>query len=482
LTAKAASVGAPSTAATLPPEAKTRTNSLDPGERAIASLVAVGSAPLARRLALLASNYALGGVADKDSVPWHNALQVRNAPTIAEARPGVAPSKLMGLFNVSARVRDVQDVADHKEVMRAASKIPEIQDVVDSFIDKHDLARKGVRMNFHGGILGGNYYNPSTKEVFFKDVGKEKVLHELGHAADFTSSRLGKLRGRFGPMLERGAYAALPIALIAGDRIKEMLPGTIDDKAISFMQDHAPAIMGATLAATQLYPEAKASALALQHIAKTEGPQAARAAFKRLGPAWATYLLGVIPPIVGMALARKYMRQARDEQAQQGDIEKVGSLMRDITHGAGAFLRDTAKDLGHVGKQISSQTADMIRSPGTGRRILEASKAVGTSPEFVNGALSAAVPATLGALYLYGTEAGKHIRERIHPSDRTKYMAGRHDFELVDTIPSTIPGASLVHERWREQHPMRFAGLVALGSALAGGIAMKMMFDLRKVL
>ena len=41
-------------------------------------------------------------------------------------------------------------------------------------------------------------------------------------------------------------------AMIAGDRIKEMIPGTIDDRAIEFMQNHAPEIMGATLAATQL--------------------------------------------------------------------------------------------------------------------------------------------------------------------------------------------------------------------------------------
>jgi len=482
MTAKAASELAPTTATTLPPEPETKTTSLDPGERAIASLVAAGSAPLVRRLALLGSNWALGGIADKDSVPWHNAIQVRGAPSIAAARPEVKPSKLMGLFNVSARVRDVGSAEDLAELQRAANKIPEIQNVVDSFIAKHDLARKGVRLNFHGGVLGGNYYNPGTKEVFLKDIGRDKVLHELGHAADFTGSRLGKIRGKFGPILERGAYAALPIALIAGDRIKEMLPGTIDDKAISFMQDHAPAIMGATLAATQLYPEAKASGLALQHIAKTEGPAAARAAFKRLGPAWATYLLGVVPPIVGMALARKYMREARAEKESGQDIEKVGGAMRELVSGAGTFLRETGKDLHHVGKQITSQSAEMISQPGMGKRILDAAKNVGTSPEFVSGALSAAIPATLGALYLYGTEGGKHIRDRIHPSDRTNFIAGRHDYELVNTIPTKLPGASLVHEKWREQHPLRFAGLVALGSAFAGGIAMKMMSDLRRVL
>lgn len=481
-TAKTTNEFATSTSTSLPPAAASSPSSLDPGERAIASLVAVGAAPIARRLAILGGSFALEGIADKGSVPWHNALQVRNAPTLAAARAAESPSKLMGLFDVAARIREVKDVDDHADMMRAAKKIPEIQKVVDSFIDKHQLADKGVRMNFHNSVLGGgNFYNPMTKEVFLKDIGKEKVLHELGHAADFTGSRLGKLRSRLGPILERGAYAALPIALIAGDRIKEMLPGTVDDKAISFMQDHAPAIMGATLAATQLYPEAKASALALSHIAKTEGPAAARAAAKKLGPAWATYLLGVIPPIVGMALARKYMRQARTEANERGDIEKTSGAVRDLAGMVGSHIGDAWQDLRHVGKQIGSQSADLVGNPGIARKIINAAKVVGTSPDFVTGALTTAVPATLGALYLYGTSAGKEIRDRIHPDDRDKYLSGRHNYELINSLPSPVPGASLVKERWREDHPLRFAGIVGLGSALAGGIMMKLFTDLRRV-
>jgi hypothetical protein len=479
-------VDAPSTAPYLPPERETSPTSLDPGERAIASLVALGTAPFARRLATMGAGWALGNVADKGSVSWHNALQLRNAPTLAEARPQVQPSKLMGLFNVSARLRLAHDAADKDAIMEAAKKIPEIQKVVDSFIGKHDLANKGVRLNFQNGLLSGNYYNHATKEVFLKEIGKEKVLHELGHAADFTGSRLGKVRSKVGPGLQRAAYAALPIALIAGDRIKEMMPGTIDDKAISFMQDNAPEIMGATLAATQLYPEAKASILALSHIAKTEGPAAARASFKRLGPAWASYLLGTIPPIVGLALARKYMRQARVEaQEPPEDIEKTSGIIDAARGGAigiGRFVGDTWDDLKHIGSQIGHQSAEIMGSPGAGRRIAGAAKEVGTSPDFVAGALTTAIPAAMGAMYLYGTESGKHIRARIHPSERDAFITGRHPYELLPTIKTPTPGIRHASESWREQHPLRFAGLVGLGSALAGGILTKLFADLKKVL
>ncbi|MBP9824079.1 MAG: hypothetical protein KBF21_07645 [Thermoanaerobaculia bacterium] len=476
----AADLGAPSTAATLPPASQASTTSMDPGERAIASLVATGAAPLARRLALMGGGWALGKVTETGSEPWHDAFPLRGAPSFAKAEIKERPSKLLGLFDVSARVRPIRE-GDQLGIDAMKNKVDEVHHVVDSFIDKHQLERKGVTLNFHNGLLGENGYNIGTKEVALKSIGKEHVLHELGHAADYTGSAMGRLRGRLGPILERGAYMALPIALIAGDHIKKMLPGTIDDKAISFMQDHAPAIMGATLAATQLYPEAKASALAISHIAKTEGSAAARLATKRLGASFGTYLLSVIPPIVGMALARKYMRQARAEAGSPIDLEKQGGVA-DYVKGFAMEAGDIWGDLKHIGTQVGSQAADLITHPGTARRVAGAAKDVGTSPEFVAGAMRASIPSTLGALYLYGTPAGKHIRDRMHPSDRDNYLSGNHDYELLNSQGERLPGIAKADERWREQHPMRFAGLVGLGSALAGGIVMKLVADLKRVL
>ena len=107
------------------------------------------------------------------------------------------------------------------------------------------------------------------------------------------------------------------------------------------------------------------------------------------------------------------------------------------------------------------------------RRIGQAAKETGQSPEFIQGALTAAIPATLGTLYLYGTRSGKEIRERLPEGTREKALR--------------LPRKELVLARkkdevWREQHPYRFAGLVALGAAMSGGILTKLFSDLRRVL
>lgn len=473
-----ADVGAPTTQAeqryvTKDPDP----SSLDPGERAIAGLAAAGAGSIAAKIIPWIGQQVLRSVATADSVPWHNFAQAQDAKSIGDMASGARSprSKILGLFDVGSRTQALEAVDDVKDATRAATKLKSIQNVVDSFIDKHNLIEKGVRLNVHAGPLGstlGPRYSIPTKQVFVPRVGKEILLHELGHAADYTAGRIGRFRGIAEPLLQKGVFAALPIALVAGDRIKEMLPGTIDDRAITFMQDHAPAIMGATLAATELYPEAKASFLAIKHIAKTEGSAAARLAMKRLAPAFGTYVLGAIPAIVGMSLARKYMREAREEKAsvrnlaeqQMSDLEKTSSVWRDAGR--------VAKDIGHFGKQIGNQTVELFSQPDLGRRIFQAAKEVGTSPDFVYGALGAAIPATMGSLYLYGTESGKAIRSRIHPEHVSSTISGKDSLPLADHTSDT----------WRERHPLRFAGLVAAGAALSGGILAKFWSDLQRVL
>lgn len=444
----------------------------DSGERAIAGLTAVGSSLAAKFLPAVGSFLLNGMFSEKDDVPWHNAVPASGAKNIADLMEEVHPpkSKLMGLFDLSARTRPFRTAEEADKFAVGVKKLKEVENVVDSFIDKHHLIERGVRLNFQRGALNsamGSRYHIPSKTVFFPSQGKETLLHELGHAADFTGSTLGKIRGAVGPGLNRAVSIALPIAMIAGDRIKEVLPGTIDDKAISFMQDHAPLIMGATLAATSLYPEAKASFTAIRHIATTEGPVAARAAFRKLAPSWAGYLLSAIPPIVGMALARKYMRNARAESDQEkisGPIfETARTLGRELKHG----IADTALDLAHAGREIGRQTVSMIQQPGLMSRLGHAAKEVGTSPEFVQGALSAALPATMAALYMYGTPAGKHIRDRIHPEHN----------QIGD-----YPLARRTHDTWREKHPLRFAGLVAAGASLSAGILAKFYSDLQRVM
>ncbi len=469
---KVAAADAPTTAD--PPHHVTKNpsvTSMDPGERALAGIVAAGSSIAAKVVPWIADT-ALRHYAGKGAVPWHNAIPVQGAKNFGDILEGAThpTSKLLGLFNVSARSRVARSEKDIIAVNDAVSKVQEIHPIVDSFIDHHNLIEKGVRINLNRGVLGGalkNRYHIPSKEVYLSSISKEQALHELGHAADFTGSRLGKFRGVAGEALTKGALIALPIAMVAGDHIKKMMPGTIDDRAISFMQDHAPAIMGATLAATSLYPEAKASFLAVRHIARTEGPEAARKALKVLAPGWGTYLLGAIPAVVGLSLARKYMREARAENEKTAG--PIGEAARDLWHG----ISESALDVAHIGKQIGHQTVAMINEPGILQRLGHAAKEVGTSPEFIQGALTAAIPATMGAMYLYATPSGKAIRSRMHPDTTHQFLSEKG---------KRTPIAGRTHEEWRERNPMRFVSLVAAGAALSGGILSKFFSDLQRVM
>jgi len=466
------------------PRQLTRAKSLvseDPGERALAGFLSV-TGSLSAKLTPMAAR-AIGRLAGGgDSNNW-TGPPIQGVSSIREAQGAMFkqdPSKpvnrqhrVLGLFDVRQSHPPLDD-AGLLQSMKRYQHLDNVQDVVDSYIKKHDLKRQGLRMNFQRGPLSGmsgSTYNPATKEVTLPSMGKETILHELGHVADYTT-RTGRVRAMIEPALQRSVLMALPIALAAGDRIKEMIPGTIDDKTISFLQDHAPGIMAGTLAATTLYPEAKASISAIKHIRDLErlGKQpagAAMAAFKRLGPGFATYLMTSIPAIAGMALARKYMYQARAEKREKFDIqdlEKTSSIIRGFVQGA--------REVGGVVRQIASGAADLITEPGTLRRVGRAAAEVGTSPEFIRGALGAAVPAALGALYMYSTPSGAAVRERLHPETRAR---------LMGHTPMAVGPVALQTEQWRGEHPLRFAGLVGMGAALSGGIISRLVADLTRV-
>lgn len=498
--------------------------SIDPGERAMAGILAVGGSTVGGVASFL-GNVALRNAmmkGDKES-PFATIIrqtQASDLKRLGDLNYGAKDPKarLLGLFDVKARIPGIPE-AVLKETDEAFARFAEnpeykhtwkhplgekrinvlgtvskITDTVDSFIDKHNLAQKGVTTNLKQGPLNwmlGPRYELATKRVYLPDVSKELALHELGHAADYTKGRIGKVRANLEPLLRRSAQIALPTALIAGDRIKELLPGTIDDKAIEFMQRHAPEIAGATIAATTLYPEAKASVLALQHIKETEGRAAALKSLKRLGAGWGTYVLGAIPTIVGLSLARKYMREAREEKGETEDLiaqklqdlEKTSGAISDLARSmnpvdligqAARGIRSAGRDAAFLGKQIAQQSKDMINNREVLHRVTQAAKEVGTDPTFIQGAMISAVPATLAGLYLYGTESGKEVRKRMDPADVRRTQSGSDE------------GLALVHSRtndeWRERHPLRFAGLVAAGAALSGGVLAKMYSDLARVL
>ncbi len=386
-------------------------------------------------------------------------------------RPGLPapqPKNLLGLFPIKERVKDFG--AD--ELNRAITQMKRMEPTVDSFIKKHDLPGRGVTMKFKRGLLsGGPLYDLSKKRVMLPSFSEATTLHELGHAADFTGSRRSKIWGMARGPVKSAVAVALPIALIAGDEIKRALPGTVDDRVIEFMQQNAPAILGATLAATQLYPEGKATAMALKHIKTMKGPRAMRAAAKTLLPAWGTYALMTIAPMIGMSLAKKYYNQTKEKQ-----LEKEGSVLTDYVMGQILGLKSVAKDIMSIGGQIGKGTKDLITHPGRMKRIGQAAKEVGTSREFVEGALYAGIPATLATAYIYGQRHGPVVREKLQkvaPYDledllRTGGLSHRAQTYAKDKVP----------EDWKRQNPGLYAGLVGAGAAMSGGILMKLFSDL----
>lgn len=419
----------------------------DPGDKTVAGL-AVASGAWAKWGGRL-SNAVLTEVAQKGSV------KIKGTPTEI---PG--QGKFLGLFPLESRPHP-KDPEFTKKLEAMGEKV---FNTVDSFIDKHKL--EGVKVDIRSGpftsLLGPRYSIPN-KTVHLPVLSKEVALHELGHAADYTSGKIGKLRGFLEPGVRNAAYLGLPIAMIAGDRISKMIPGSIDDRAISFLQENAPTIMGATIAATTLYPEAKASVLALRHIKATEGLAAAQSAAKKLIPAWSSYALAAIAPVVGLVLAKRYLHRAREAKPEQ--TEKVASaasgLLGDIVSGL--------KDVQHVAKQIGQGTKDLITQPGTAKRLAAAAKEVGTSPQFLTSALSTAVPASMAALYIYGTPGGKEIL-KTQPEIKQKYI---DDPNLL---------ARQVSEDNRHRHPLAYAGMVGLGTAFSAGILSHLFSDLAKVL
>jgi len=441
-----------------------RPKKLDPGERALAGMAAAST--FAMKAVPEIGSFGLGYLAEKGSVSSRQLPQLRGLTTLDPKKiniPSVDKSRFMGLFNVSTRDKTPEGLAE------ATAKLDDIHGVVDSFFKKNNLAEKGVRIDIRNGPLSsssGNQYDILNKRVRLTDVSKEIALHELGHAADFTGSRFARMRGLASGALLNIASTAVPIALVAGDEISKAIPGTVDDKAIRFMQEYAPEIAGATLAATQLYPEAKASFLALKHIKEVEGSLAAKEALKKLLPAWGTYALAAIPPIVGMALARKYWREAHEHNASHSKTASVG----DLVSGFAESIANAAHDIGHVGSQIAHGVQGILSRPGAGARFLSAAKEVGSSPQFVYGAMSSAIPAAAGAMYLYGTPQGKVMRNRMGGlGEKSSQVYSRLEHKPQD-------------ETWREQNPAAFAGIVGLGTALSAGVLSKLFHDLTEVL
>lgn len=294
--------------------------------------------------------------------------------------------------------------------------IVKIQDSVNSMLDKYKLPEKGVRVSFKSGplsLMEGPSYDWSRKEINIPRVGKESFLHEIGHASHLTG-RGAKAANLVRNIIHKGANIAVPLSYIVGDEIQKMFPGEMDDRAVKFVQDHAPAIISSTYAASTLYPEVQATTRAVKHVYETEGAAAAKKTFKKLILPLLSYVIPVIPSIVGLGMARKWHREAKEkEQELKGLIEKDAGVL-DFIPGS-SMIKEVAEHASYIGNQVLNQSKGILRQPlkQTARDIYEAGKNFSGSPEFAAGASMAGLPAALTAYVAYNTPHGKAYTEKV---------------------------------------------------------------------
>lgn len=373
-------------------------------------------------------------------------------------------SILGGLYNIYPKVQqaDPYTPAVGEESIKTISKI---QKSVDSMLDKYKLPKKGVTLNLRQGPLTGFFgphYNVASKEIVLPMIGKEIALHEIGHAAHLAKPG-AKSFDLLRKIIHRGTNLAVPISYIAGNEIREMFPGEIDDKAIKFVQDHAPAILASTYAASTLYPEVQATTRAISHVYKTEGPAEAKKVFKRLMPPLLSYVLPMVPGIIGISLAKKWHREATEKKEKlEKSISKEAGLYNEMAN----FAKEIGQYTANITRQIGPQTADILELPGKQfvEKMYNAGKNVVKSPEFAAGAATAGIPAAILTYAGYATPHGKAYTEKARKLGR-------------GSIKSEIE-----YQKAKEKENITVPAIVGITAAISGGFLSKFWSDILKVM
>lgn len=369
-------------------------------------------------------------------------------------------SILGGLYNVYPKVTQLDPYmpAFGDESIETLSKI---QKSVDSMLDKYKLPKKGVTLNLRQGpltgIIGPNY-NWASKEINLPMIGKEIALHEIGHAAHLTKPG-AKSFDLLRKIIHRGANLAVPMAYIAGNEIREMFPGKIDDKAIKFVQDHAPAILASTYAASTIYPEIQATTRAVSHVYKTEGAAEARKVFKRLIPPLLSYMLPVIPGIIGISLAKKWHK---DAEGKKKELEKKAGIYNEMSN----FVKELSQYTANITRQIGPQTADILELPGKEfvQKMYHSGKNVIKSPEFAAGAATAGIPAAIMTYADYVSPHGKIYTEKIR-------KLGKGSLE-----------SEIEYKKAKAKENITVPAIVGITAAISGGFLNKLWSDVLKVM
>lgn len=380
---------------------------------------------------------------------------------------------LGGLFRIKPRKKDITKL-DPRLSMGELNKLVDMQKSVNSMLDRYKLPEKGVTLSFRSGpiskLLGARYNIPS-KEIVLPKVSKHLALHEIGHAAHFTQKGAPAAR-LIRNTIYRGSTLAVPMAYIAGDEIQKMFPGKIDDKVVDFIQRHAPAILASTYAASTLYPEVQATARAISHVYKTEGKQAAKEIAKKLTPRFLSYTMPLIPAMVGMGMAKKWHREAKENRRKlEEGIGKEAGIFSDM----GNFLHNVRLHSSNVIKQVGEQGGYVLGLP-TGKFMNEmyrSGKNVLKSPEFAAGAAVAGIPAAIISYLKFNTPHGA-----VYAEKKRQYGFG----EKLSFKGKGSPASEIEYQTVRSKQDATTPAIVGITAALSGGFLSKLFTDLGRIM
>ncbi|MHC4644898.1 MAG: hypothetical protein ACYTBJ_05320 [Planctomycetota bacterium] len=471
---------------------------IDPGEAAAAGL-ALASGTVAQTVIPTAISMATGQIGPK-IVPWtgasmHGLRRLKPVAQMSEVNRGIAKlhelgvdphdvnflnnprykalnselqkyvsdkattTKLMDLFDIRMSPRG--DFSD-----KALRSIEKSYKTIDSMIDKYKLSDKGLKIDLTSGPLAkvrGPAYFPRERRISLPEVDKNFILHEIGHAAHETRKGAGAFR-TMRNIFNRGAVMSVPMAYLAGNEIQKMLPGTVDDKVIGFVQENAPAIMASAWAAAEVYPEVQATTRAVSHVYKTEGAAAARKTLKALLPPMAGYVLPIIPALVGVALAKKYYFKAKGES-----LEKKSGVLSELWE-TGAGL---ASEAASIGGQVGTQASTILRKPAgeVAKILLDAGVKTVKSPSFVSGAVTAGIPAATWAYVYHNTPHGKIYRKNLASWQGKQFgplAKAENDLQEIKARA--------------KDDTATWPAIVGIGAAVAGGFLSKFWADIARTI
>lgn len=238
-------------------------------------------------------------------------------------------------------------------------KLKELSDLTEGFLKKHKLREGGLKVNIRAGNKLGDNYNIIKNTANLGTSHRAVALHELGHAADYRGS-VAKLLGRAVPATL--IAGSVPFAMTVGDTIRRKNPDSVDAKVIGAIQNHPIATNMAAYSIATLYPEAKASYLALRYLASQKGKGAAMRDLKTmLGPAFGTYMVGALPLIgASWAMSKAYEGSREKTAASKSDYDKAFSAIA-LSVGIPIALRNYYLHKGKGGEAVRSLRREMRR-------------------------------------------------------------------------------------------------------------------------